>query len=185
MPTISPRQPAIPNRTSRPGQPARQAHSLAGHGRCSWSSHIPLQWPRSSLMAQPMMGTGTLLIAPVQRSAPERCPRPLFPFMPERRFRSGRRLGPGPVSCHGCGARHCLMHAVFYLHAVLFACPMRLSTALTTLITWHFLAQPGLQISRLSGKRGGSFGNVALLVEDCRQQGCSKVAGAFRYDSGE
>lgn len=95
MPAISPRQPAIPNRTAPPGHPARPAHILAGHGRCSWSSHIPLQWPRSSLMAQPMMGTGTLLIAPVQRSAPERCPRPLCHFMPERRFRSGHRLGSG------------------------------------------------------------------------------------------
>lgn len=133
-------------------------------------------------MAQPMMGTGTLLIAPVQWSASERCPGPLFPFMPERRFRSGRRLGPGPVSCHGCGARHCSMHAVFYLHAVLFVCPMSLSTALTTLITWLFLAQPGLQISRFSGKREGSFGNGALLGEYCRQQGFSKVAGEFRYD---
>ena len=74
------------------------------------------------------------------------------------------------------------MHAVFYLHAVLFACPMRLSTALTTLITWHFLAQPGLQISRLSGKGEGSFGNGALLGEVWRQPDGSKVAGAFRYD---
>ena len=160
MPAISPRQPAIPDRTAPPGHPARPAHSLAGHGRCSWSSHIPLQWPRSSLMAQPMMGTGTLLIAPVQRSAPERCPRPLCHFMPESRFRSGRRLGPGRrflprLRCTS------LLDACSVLPP---RCALCLSHAFKygpdhPPITWLFLAQPGLQISRLSGKRGGSFGN--------------------------
>lgn len=179
MPAISPVQPCLPDRTA----PARQAQSdqaqvsPAGIQPCrAWpllmaQSHTLIR-PLAIIMARPLIMTGNNQCNGQRQSA-------------AHGNSSASCLsclsGLNAVSCHGSDARHCLLHAVFYFHALLFSLyhefkfgpvqPHNLALPYTALP-----ADP--QVIRPAGRDRVALGTGRF----CGSSGGCQVQGAFRYD---